>query len=214
MKRSTIILMALFAIGLAMVILPIVLADDNTSANAGTENPVLIAANPNAQVSDSISDLNVSEDVSSWRMGWKQVGIWLTFDQEKKAQLELDLARLQLIRTKIAAMKNDSTAMEKALDAHDKLLNDFEARAEKLSNAGGNVTGLNRAIAVHEARIQKLNELLASANLTDAQKSKFEARLMHIENVTAHLSNLNTKIESRVQKIENRTGRTKSGNNS
>lgn len=205
MKTSIILLIALVAVGLILTVMPLVAAEDNISSDA---TPVLISANPNTTqtVSDAESDLNVSEDVSSWRMGWKQVGLWFTFNQEKKAQKELELAKLQLIRAKIAAKNNNTVAMEKALEAHDRLIEKVQARVDRISksNAGGNLTGLDRAIAVHEARIEKLNGILENGNLTETQKTKLGQRLAHIENVTAKLHTIESKVDEQVQRLDSR----------
>jgi chromosome segregation ATPase len=204
MKAQIIMLTALIAVGLVFTSMHLVAAEDNTSGN-GTPN--LISANPDTtSVSDAEATLNESEDISSLTMGMKQVGVWFTFNQEKKAQKELQLAKLQLIRAKIAARNNNTIAMEKALEAHDRLIEKVQARVDRISksNAGGNLTGLGRAIAVHEARIVKLNALLENENLTEAQKAKLGQRLAHIENVTAKLRSIEGKIDDKLQKLESR----------
>jgi chromosome segregation ATPase len=205
MKSQIIMLTALIAVGLVFASIHLVAAEDNLSGNETTN---LISANPDAtaSVSDAESDLDESEDISTVGMGMKQVGIWFTFNQEKKAQKELQLAKLQLIRAKIAARNNNTVAMEKALEAHDRLIERVQARVDRISksNAGGNLTGLDRAIAVHEARIAKLNAILQNENLTDAQKAKLEARLTHVENVTAKLRSIEGKIDEKLQNLESR----------
>lgn len=205
MKAQIMMLTALIAVGLVFASMHLVAAEDNVSGN-GTPN--LISANPDTiSVSDAESELNESEDVSSWRMGWKQVGVWFTFNQEKKAQKELEIAKLYLIRAKIAARNNNTLAMEKALEAHERIMERVQVRVEKISksNAGSNLTGLDRAIAVHQARITKLSGILADANLTEAQRTRVEARLVHAENVTAGLQGVQAKIQAKVQELKGNT---------
>ncbi len=149
-------------------------------------------------VQTSVDDLNENESINGLKMGWRNVEIWFTFNQEKKAEKELDLARLELIRAKIAAKNDNSVAMEKALDAHQKILDRVEKRVGKVK-----LTGLERAIQVHEARIAKMNEILANANLTAEQKTKIEAKITKATNVTAKLSELNNEKK---EKAGNATG--------
>lgn len=201
---KTQIIIALVAVCLVFASVHLVSAEDNDSGN-GT--PVLISENPDTiSVSDAESELNESEDVSSVGMGMKRMGIWFTFNQEKKAQKDLQLAKLYLIRAKIAAKNNNTVAMEKALEAHERIMERVQARVDKISksNAGGNLTGLSRAIAVHEARIQKMNGILADANLTESQRTRLEAKLAHTENVTAKLRAIKGKLDDRLQNLESR----------
>lgn len=167
--------------------------------------------------SDEIND-ELNESVSGFDIGMAKLGIWLTFNQEKKAEKEIKLARLELIRAKIAARNNDTEAMEKALDAHNRLIERIQSRIDaidgKATKAGikdsaTKLIGLERAIEVHEARIAKLNEILASENLTEEQRAKVQARLEQAENNTAHLKEVEAakieRLKTRIMAVENLT---------
>jgi coenzyme F420-reducing hydrogenase delta subunit len=97
--------------------------------------------------------------------------------------------------------------MQKAMDAHEKLLDAVQARITAIKNKGGNITGLERAVQVHERRIEILNKILAKANLTEEQRAKIEAKIAHAENVTAKLKALEEKVQEVKQKAkeENKT---------
>ncbi|MEK6885463.1 MAG: hypothetical protein AABX17_00695 [Nanoarchaeota archaeon] len=200
-KTIIIALTAMFMLG---VLAPLAFAEDAIVEEvvATDETPMLIsAATDDATISDAESDLNVDEDVNGLALGMKKAKLWFIFNQEKKTQLELELAKIQLIKAKIAAKNNNTEAMEKALAAHEKLINDVEKRTEGIKKTEKNeskLTGLDRAIEVHNARINKLNELLANTNLTDEQRSKIEAQLAKTENVTAKLIGVQAKIYANI----------------
>lgn len=209
--KIQIILTALIAAILMFAVAPMVMAEDNTTANTSEVTndsvvPVLISANP---TSDGSSDLNDNESASTFNMGLRQVGIWLTFNQERKAELELELAKLRLIQAKIAAKNNNTAAMQKALDAHQRIIDRVDSRIAEIESRNQSVEklrGLERAIQVHEDRVAKLDEILANANLTDEQRAKVEDRLAHVENVTGHLNDLAEKRQEIRDQIEaNRT---------
>lgn len=183
-KTIAISLMAVLLIG--MFATNLILADTNTSA-------------------DDEQSLNLDEDVSEGQITWKQMGLWFTFDQERKAEKGLELARLRLIQAKVAAKNNNSDAMEKALEAHEKILERVKERMSKIEDgkdineSAVKLRGLDRAIQVHERRIAFLNGLLENANLTEDQRAKIELRIAKAENITARLSELNEEKKSRLQ---------------
>ncbi len=158
---------------------------ENASVNDSVNNsdvPILISA--------PLVDDNVSESEASGNFFWKQADIWFTFNQEKKAEKELKLAELQLVRARIAERNNNTKAMEKALEAHQKLIERVKERISRFDNTSGNVTkliGLERALEVHQFRIDKLNETLGNANLTAEQREKLQERLGQAQENTDHL---------------------------
>lgn len=170
-----------------------------------TSEPMLTSITP-TQTADQEAELSLdtNKSASAWTMGWKKIGIWFTFNQVKKAQAELELAKLRLIQAKIAEKNNNTLAMQKAIDAHNRLMDDVQIILNKIAakNVSINGTGLDRAIEVHELRIAKIQSLLASANLSDEQKAKLEKRLNRVQNVTAKLENVDAKIEEKAAKIE------------
>ncbi len=186
-------------------------ADNSSQAPAITETttnttpvPALVSVAPVQTIDqEAEASLDTNESVSGMRIFWKQVGLWFTWNQEKKAQAELDLARLRLIQARNAANNNNTVAMEKALAAHDKIMTSVQAIIDRLQarNFSFNGTGLDRAIQVHEIRIEKINSMLANANLSAEQAAKVEARLSQVQNVTAHLQNVESRIEAKVAEI-------------
>jgi DNA repair exonuclease SbcCD ATPase subunit len=187
------------AILAVLALMPLVFAEENTTTNDSNESVVI--APPANETTEEAEDLNES-DVGGFKLLVQELKVMFTSNQEKKAHRELELARLRLIQAKIAAKHNNTAAMEKALDAHNKLVEQVKARISAISNKGGNITGLERAIQVHERKIELLNEILAKVNLTEAERAKVEARLGHVENVTEKLKALQEKLENKTVKNE------------
>lgn len=173
----------------------IAIAEDNETAQ--NQTAVLISENTTT-TPEVIDEGDLNETITSTDVTMQQFRVWFAFNQEKKAQHELELARLRLIQAKIAAKHNDTTAMDKAIEAHNQIMEKVKARINGISNKGGNVTGLDRAVQVHERRIEILNKILAKANLTEEQRAKIEAKIAHVQNVTEKLKALEeVKNESR-----------------
>jgi uncharacterized protein YxeA len=189
---------------LLLAISAVAIAEDNETAQNQTAVLVNETATATPEVIDE-GDLNTT--VTSTDVTMQQLRVWFTFNQEKKAQHELELAHLRLIQARMAEKHNDTTAMQKAMDAHEKLLDAVQARITAIKNKGGNITGLERAVQVHERRIEILNKILAKANLTEEQRAKIEAKIAHAENVTAKLKALEEKVQEVKQKAkeENKT---------
>jgi predicted DNA-binding antitoxin AbrB/MazE fold protein len=188
-----------FVLGLLAILalMPVVFAEE-------IEKTQILELNQTLNQTTEATELNES-DVSGFKVLMQQFKIAFEPNLEKKVKLELELARLRLIQAKIAAKNNNTVAMERALEAHDRIIEGVKARVEAISNKGGNLTGLERAIQVHERRIELLNEILAKVNLTEEERAKVEARLEHVENVTAKLKELQQKIENKTETLQNRT---------
>lgn len=182
MKKAIWILVPL----LLLSIFAVAFAQENNTTNA----------NQGAASEQAAQDLNES-DAGSFKIGMQQLKVMFAFNQEKKANLELELARLRLIQAKIAAKKNNTVALQNAIDKHEKLMEKIRARINATSNKGGNVTGLERAIEVHNRRITALNNILQNTNLTEEQRAKIEMKLGRAENVTAKLTALESGLEAR-----------------
>lgn len=205
----------LMVLTLMFVAMPLAMAEDSAiavidnSASAETTDSEaasnLISANPttetltqsvDVQTTAEIND-DLSEDVSGFQVGMAKFGLWFTFNQEKKAEKELKIARLELIRARIAAKNNDSQGFDNALAAHDALIDriktrlsdmDGETTKEGVRGTANKLVGLERAIEVHETRIQKLNDILSSdSNLSEEQIAKIQARLDKVQSNTDHL---------------------------
>lgn len=196
-------------------------ADDSSDAialyNDTSDLPENIVIMPLPPASNSAEDLEIEQEAEddmnesdgAGKIAWTNVKLWLTFGQEKKAQVELELAKLQLIRAKIAANNNDSEAIEKALEAHERILNRIKERISRMENSSREsnetkLVGLERAIQVHERRMNFLNNVLENANLTEAQIAKLGTKLAKMENVTAQLRNLSMlRTERRAEMAKN-----------
>lgn len=166
---------------------------ENETNNVSNETPVLISAPVDTEIN------NISEDEAMGNLFWKKADIWFTFNQEKKAEKELKLAELQLVRARVAAKNNNTRAMESALEAHKNLIEKVQNRISKfedknsateLRNATEKLVGLERAMEVHELRIERLNVLLNNSNLSDDEIAKIQARIDQAENNTQHLKDV------------------------
>jgi hypothetical protein len=187
---------------------------DNATEDVVSENT---AADTSAETTATEAELELNESAGTGKIAWKQVQLWLTFNQERKLEREMDLARLRLIQAKIAARNNDSAAMEKALEAHERIMERAKTRMEALKLADGDkanetaakLVGLERAIQVHERRIAFISNVLANANLTEAQREKLELKLEKVKGVTSKLEELNQakqeQIKTRLMAVKNMT---------
>jgi hypothetical protein len=167
------------------------LADDSSvvSVNESSENE----SEDNTEIE---VELEMNESASNMDVLGQQIKIWFTFNKEKKIDAELKLARLRLIQANIAAKNNHSAAMEKALEAHERILNRVKERITKLddrsdlknlNNSAVKLLAMERAIEVHQLRVDHLQNVLANANLTEKQREVLEMRLEKAQNGTAHL---------------------------
>lgn len=218
---KTILTILIASMMLVAFALPMILGEDNdTDSSAAialyndTSNiaeGLVISPAPNNTVNEEIEQ-EASEDddekVGFGEIGWNHVKLWFAFNQEKKAELQLKIARLRLIQARIAAKNNNSIAMEKALEAHERILEKLNQTMTKIENGLDNkrlnesadkLIGLERAIQVHELKIIRLRLVLENANLTEEQKAKIENRISHVENVTLHLREVQ---EAKLEKVK------------
>jgi hypothetical protein len=182
--KTTNVLIALF---LMLFSFSFAMADNIDNSSDG-DTPMLISAQED--------DSNISESEAMGNLFWKKADIWFTFNQEKKAEKELKLAELQLIRARVAAKNNNSEAMMNALEAHQRLIEKVQNRvskfedkdsAAKLRNATDKLVGLERSVEVHELRIERLNVLLNDSNLSADEIARIQLRIEQAENSTQHL---------------------------
>lgn len=159
---------------------------------------------------ETVAEINdeLNESVSSINEGLTRLQLWLTLKQEKKAELELKLARLELIKARIAAKNNNTIAMEKALEAHNRIMARIQERInaldgdttkERIRKTAEKLVGLERAIEVHEAKIARLREILINENLTEEQIANIQVRIEKAENVTAHLKEVQEMKKNRLR---------------
>ena len=190
----------------ALFAIPFALAQEDTS-NTTEDTPMLISANTVTDANTEIeaeAEADLEEDVSSWQIGRKTVGLWFTFNQEKIAEKQLELAKLRLVQARVAAKNNNTEAMEQALEAHERIMEKVQARMQIIASknlSSDKLVGLNRAIQVHEARISRLSNLLESANLTEEQRTRVEARIQQQTEVTENLNEVQSRIQERVQEM-------------
>ena len=206
-------LMAAFAV-------PMALAEDNDSDSSDaialyndTSNiteGLVISPGPSTETTETAAELDAEENatIGFGDIFMNRVQTWFTWNQEKKVELELKLAKMRLIQAKIAAKNNNTEAMEKALEAHEEIMNRIQERMSKLdgasdinglNNSAVKLIGLERAIQVHEARINRFNLMLENANLTDEQRTRIESKISKAEGVTSKLQELSDEKQDRIK---------------
>jgi len=190
---------------LAIFAVPFALAEETDDVS---EVPMLISAN---EVSEEIeSELELDEDVSDGDVAWKQFKLMFTFNQERKAQGELEIARMRLAQANAAAKNNNIERAEKALEAHNRIMERVQARINNLDGASDveglnasatRLVGLERAIQVHERRVAYLANALENANLTEEQKARIESRIQNMEKSTEVLTQVQ---ERKMEQVKTR----------
>ncbi len=170
--------------------------------------PEGVVISPAPESTDTEQSLELDESVSGGKIAWRQFKLWFTFNQERRIEGELELAKLRLIQAKIAAKNGDSEAVEKAIEAHERIMNRIQERMGKLESASDSkglgdsadkLVGLEKAIQVHERRIAYLGKVLDTADLTDAQRAKIETKLAKMEENVGDLTALQ---ERKMEKIK------------
>lgn len=203
-----VLMLAVFAVPLALAEEDVVVTDgaDITATDAVATNAAEITS-ADAEINQEL-DTSLNEEVSGGKVAWKQIQLWLTFKQEKKAERELDLARLRLIQARVAAKNGNEKAMEKAIEAHNKLIEKVKTRVNAIDGASDEtgvkntavkLVGIERAIQVHEARIERLNVLLQNENLTQKQKEKVQMQIEKAQSVTEKLMQIESTKKEQVK---------------
>lgn len=211
--KTNLMLVGLFVMSLFAMTL--VLADSNVSDNSSIN---LVVDQNSSAVNISDIDSSLNESVNGWKIGWKQMGIWFTFNDEKRVEKELKLADLRLIQARIAAKNNNSAAMEKALTAHERILERVNRTMQNMQggkdgkgvkSSAEKLVGLDRAIEVHQIKIERMNALLANENLTADEKARIESALARAENNTAKLQEVQDgqreRMKTRLMAVANMT---------
>lgn len=179
-------------------------SESNISTEIEEENGTSIILPSNVTIFDKYDpNLNNSLEGSAKGEKWLKTQIWFTFNQEKKSEMELQLARLMLIKAKIAAENNNSKAMEKALEAHQRIITKIESRTEKLDEGSkkqegiksyvNKVVGLEKAIAVHESRLENLQLIIEQSNLSETQIEKINEKINQSQQTIEHLQEVEAK---------------------
>jgi hypothetical protein len=192
-----------------------VIAENESTVEDTNQGDLLISPVPtlySENVSDNSStieaELEMNESASTGDVIGQQFRNWFIFNQEKKIEAELRLAKLRLIQAKIAAKNNNTEAMERAMDAHDRIMGRIQERMDRLddhSDLNGlndsaiELDGLQRAIQVHELRVEYLQNVLNNSNLSEQQREKIELRLEKAQNNTAHLIQVSDDREEEIK---------------
>lgn len=194
MRTSTIMLTALVAV---LLVASFAVAEEAASA---------------AVSNDLSGDAGTTPDSAMYglKLGWEKMGLWFTFNQEKKAQKELKLAGKRLLEAKVMAEKGNEKGFARAQEAHDAFVARAQARLEaidedgkedKIKDSTKKISGLEVAIENHENKIDILKEKLAEGNLSEEQKASIEAL---IDKMEAKTEAMKQKLEERRDKIKTR----------
>ena len=197
-KTQSILVAGLLAVVLLISLIPMAFAEENLISPASGLD------------SETVSDINTGIDGTdgAGKMLGQRLGLLFTFDKEKKAEKELKLARLELIRARIAVEHNDTKALEKALENHERWMQRVEARVnitsddptrEGINKSLNNLVGLERAIDVHEFHIARLNLLINESNLTEEQIAQVQEKINQIEDSIAHLNDVQDSKKDRLK---------------
>ncbi len=197
-NTKTLTVMSIAIMLVATFAASMVLAEDNVTNNTGSTNNTVLASATVDSLDTEINlelDESLNEDVSGTKVGWKKFQLWLTFNKEKKADKELELARYLLIQAKIAAQNGDQAAVDAAMTAHDKLMASIKARVNSIATSTSDIgikrfNAMEQAIQVHEATVERLQNLIANGNLTEEQIAKIEARLNRTQRLVTQLTEI------------------------
>lgn len=214
-KTTRISLLTLLIVGSFM--LPLILAETNESLENNSESLILANENTNQEINSlNEEELGLKEDVSDMAIAWKRFKLWFTFNQEKKIERELELARLRLAQANMAAKMNDSSKVEKALEAYNRIMEKVQKRvnsmapnsdSRELNSSIDKLVGLERAIQNHEERVMYLKKVLENSNLSETQRARIQKRLNQLENTTNNLVRIQEKnmerTRTRLMAIEN-----------
>lgn len=174
------------------------------------EAEAAVTASADAETTEMSADPGTTPDSAIYglKSGWEKVKLAFTFNQEKKAQKELELAKLKLLELRKMAEKGNLKAMERAQIRHDALVESAQARLAAIQEdtteakaklAATKVIGLERALQAHENRIEVLKDILAEKNLTDEARAAIETAVERMENKTAAMDQ---KLEDKKDKIQ------------
>ncbi len=138
----------------------------------------------------------------------ERINLALTFNKVRKAEKGLEIAKERLLEAKKMAEEGNVKAMERAQVEHDKVIEGVKARIGELQEdktenrtkeSIREVVGLQRAIQVHEYRIEVLKDVLAKEELSDEAREAIREAIEKMEN----------KTEVMKQKAEERKGKMK-----
>lgn len=207
---KTLMLTGLLALVLILAVFPQVIAEETVLENETETNENLISPAPVEETVETVTTAQLRR--ARWQM-------WFTFNKERKAERQLELAEMELIRARMAALKNDSKTLHAALKNHEELLekvrNTVQNRREKSTEQGLNesatwLTGIDRAVEVHENKITRLNLLISEGtNLTEDEISLIQERINQTQQTIEHLKTVQTeqgeRLKTKFMAVENLT---------
>lgn len=203
--KSTILMSMCIAICLIVSVLPLTIAQELANEEVQTNSSQEIASNESLIVSELD---NENESVSEAEMFGKRLGLFFTFNKEKKAEKQVQLARLELIRARMALKKNNTLAMENALEDYYSLMEKVRKTVEssdeknlKETNKSADwLVGIERAIEVHQLKIERLNELISNdSNLSQEQIANIQARINKSQQSIDHLTQVEQAKRERIK---------------
>jgi hypothetical protein len=211
-KMKNLIAFAIFALVLSVFASVAVSAEDNVvvlNQNNGDATETQI----NQEYPELAGDAGATPD-QPIQYGLKTFGerlaLGLTFNKEKRAQKELDIAQKRLLEMKKMIAKNKLQQAERLQAAYEERIqkaSDLLAQIKENGNQATIVAGakslalLQGKVQNHEMAIEALKNVLAEKNLTDEQKAKLESVLERMENKT---DDMKDKAEQRQEKIKDR----------
>jgi len=142
------------------------------------------------------TEINPDENVN---LGWEKFKLFFTFNQEKKAEKEMQLADAMLAKAQKMAEKGNLQAMESAQKEYEKLTIRAQERIQKLEgkNSESSVkttARIENQIELHNMRLAQLKESLIATNLTDEER-------VRVENAIERISNRSEKLEETVKRV-------------
>ncbi len=165
-----------------------------------------VLAIPMTLAEEDNGDLLISESLeeeqvpSAFRFGWEQFKLNFVRNQTIKAERELQLARWKIAEARVATKNGDISRAERAMEAHEQILQRVQERVSKMDNKSL-TPGLDNAIQVHEQRMSNLNVALQNANLSEEQRIRVEAQIGKMNNVTGVLEQNREMIQNRIQSM-------------
>lgn len=133
------------------------------------------------------------------------ISLAFTFNEQKKVEKRFNYANERLLEAKETAEKGSSEGTEKALNAHNKIMekigksvnkSEEGESAEEINNSLDRAVGLQRAIEVHEYKTEVLQEKL-SENISEEKREAIERALNNTKKSTQVLKrNLERKTQN------------------
>jgi hypothetical protein len=189
---------AVFALMLLMFSLmgTAVLAQENTVGSKALE-----VSNNQSQASTSVF--------------WDKVRLAFTFNDEKKAEINLKIADKRAEKAGQLLEKNMTEEAQKYVEKHDKAINDSEENFDNIATNGDNESVLNALRATVKMQylldLHKEKFITVHSEILERQSERMdESKLNHLESAFSKIENKSDEAEARIaQKQENLIARYK-----